>query len=30
MENPTEELKQVILNLTENEDPVLHKATIDK
>jgi len=30
MENPFKEIKQIILNLTENDDPVLHKATVDK
>ncbi|KAK3172415.1 hypothetical protein OEA41_005736 [Lepraria neglecta] len=30
MDVPYKELKQVILNLTENDDPVLHKATVDK
>ncbi|KAK4692175.1 hypothetical protein P7C71_g4973, partial [Lecanoromycetidae sp. Uapishka_2] len=30
MENPYKEIKQIILNLTENDDPVLHRATVDK
>jgi len=30
MDSPFEEIKQIILDLTENNNPVLHKATVDK